>query len=49
MKKKQRTLHNKNKYLLFSAPSLLIMAVIMMVLMMVVRKIEIRNQGGKGV
>lgn len=29
MKKTQRTLHNKNKYLLFSAPSLLIMAVIM--------------------
>lgn len=29
MKKKQRTLHNKNKYLLFSTPSLLIMAVIM--------------------
>lgn len=29
MKNKQRTLHNRNKYLLFSAPSLLIMAVIM--------------------
>lgn len=29
MKKRQQTLHNKNKYLLFSAPSLVIMAVIM--------------------
>lgn len=29
MKKRQRTLHNRNKYLLFSAPSLLIMAAIM--------------------
>lgn len=29
MKNKQRTLHNRNKYLLFSVPSLLIMAVIM--------------------
>lgn len=29
MEKRQRTLHNRNKYLLFSAPSLLVMAVIM--------------------
>ena len=33
----------------FGSAISMIMAVIMMVLMMVVRKIEIRNQGGKGV